>query len=368
MSWAWRIATIAGIDVRIHATFLALLAWIAWSAYSTTGTLAGALDGVVMILLVFTIVVMHEFGHALTARRFGVKTKDITLLPIGGVASLERMPERPRDELLVAIAGPAVNVVLALLLGGVALALGLELVPATPDEQVPIVVRLVWINVALAIFNLLPAFPMDGGRALRAVLAMRFGDRAATRMAAQLGQAMALLFAIIGLFANPMLIFIALFLWMGASGEARLAEAKWVAHGVPVASAMAREVEGLPLAAPLSLALARTLDGFQRDFPVLDGEGRVVGLLGREVIVKALASSGPDTPIATIMARTPRLLHPRDNLEDAFIELLANNEAAPVVDDQGRLLGLLNAEALGEFLLVRSALEQARERRARLST
>lgn len=362
MSWAWRIATIAGIDVRIHATFLALLAWIAWSAYSTTGTLAGALDGVVMILLVFAIVVMHEFGHALTARRFGIKTKDITLLPIGGVASLERMPERPRDELLVAIAGPAVNVVLALLLAGVAALLGLALLPATPDEQAPILVRLVWVNVALAIFNLLPAFPMDGGRALRALLAMRFGDRSATRMAAQLGQAMALLFAIIGLFANPMLIFIALFLWMGASGEARLAEAKWVAHGVPVAGAMARDVSALPLDAPLSLALARTLDGFQRDFPIVDAEARVVGLLGRDAIVQALARTGPDTPIATIMTRTPRLLHPRDNLEDAFIDLLASNEAAPVVDDQGRLVGLLNAESLGEFLLVRGALEQARAR------
>lgn len=368
MSWAWRIATIAGIDVRIHVTFLALLAWIAWSAYSTTGSMTGALDGVVMILLVFAIVVMHEFGHALTARRFGIKTRDITLLPIGGVASLERMPERPRDELLVAIAGPAVNVVLALLLGATALVLGLDLVPATPDEQAPMLVRLVWINVALAVFNLLPAFPMDGGRALRALLAMRYGDRSATRIAAQLGQAMALLFGIVGLFANPMLIFIALFLWMGASGEARLAEAKWVAHGVPVASAMAREIVGLPLDASLAMALDHTLDGFQRDFPVVDPAGRVVGVLGREAILHALARTGPETPIAGVMERAPKLLHPQDNLEAAFLELLASNAAAPVVDDQGRLVGLLNSESLGEFLLVRTALEQRSEQRGQLST
>ncbi|MFV8754920.1 site-2 protease family protein [Nannocystaceae bacterium ST9] len=363
MSWAWRIATIAGIDVRIHVTFLALLAWIAWSAYSTTGTWAGALDGVVMILLVFTIVVMHEFGHALMARRFGVKTRDITLLPIGGVASLERMPERPRDELLVAIAGPAVNVVLAAILATIAAILGLDLLPASPVEPVSMLVRLVWINVALAVFNLLPAFPMDGGRALRALLAMKLSDRAATRIAAQLGQAMAILFAIVGLFFNPMLMFIALFLWMGASGEAKLAEAKWVAHGVPVASAMAREVVAVPVAATLAFALERTLDGFQRDFPVV-GEGQVVGVLTREAILRALATSGPDTPVIEVMKRGPRLLHPRDNLEDAFMKILADNEPAPVVDDQGRLVGMLTSDSLGEFLLVRTALEQSRQHAA----
>ena len=365
MRWAWRIATIAGIDVRIHVTFLALLAWIAWSAYESTGTGAGALDGVVMILLVFVIVVMHEFGHALTARRFGIKTRDITLLPIGGVASLERMPERPRDELLVAIAGPAVNLVLALVLGALALVLGLDLIPAAADVQVPMLVRLVWVNVALAVFNLLPAFPMDGGRALRALLAMRLSARAATRIAAQLGQAMALLFAIIGLFFNPVLVFIALFLWMGASGEAKLAEAKWVAHGVPVSAAMASEIAAIPVTAPLGIALQRTLEGFQRDFPVITDEGRVVGVLGREAILHALATTGADTLVETIMDREPLVLHPNDNLEDAFMKLLSSNKSAPVVDDRGRLVGLMTSESLGEFMLVRTALEQRASHSAR---
>ncbi len=359
MNWAWRIATIAGIDVRIHVTFLALLAWIAWSAYATTGTLAGAVDGVVLILLVFAIVVMHEFGHALMARRFGIKTRDITLLPIGGVASLERMPERPRDELLVAIAGPAVNVVLAVVLAGFALALGLDLVPESAAEPMPMLVRLVWVNVMLAVFNLLPAFPMDGGRALRALLAMRLSDRAATRIAAQLGQAMALLFGIVGLFFNPVLIFIALFLWMGASGEAKLAEAKWVAHGVPVSAAMARAVVAIPVSATLAVPVQRTLDGFQRDFPVVDGpDGRVVGVLSREAILRGLATTGPETPVHTLMDGNPRLLHPYDNLEDAFMKLLSDNEPAPVVDDQGRLVGLMTSESLGEFLLVRTAIDE----------
>lgn len=357
MSWAWRIATIAGIDIRMHVTFLALLAWIAWISYATTGTVAGALDGVVLIVLVFAIVVIHELSHALVARRFGVKTRDITLLPIGGVASLERMPERPRDELLVAVAGPAINMVLAGICALIALALGYALVPETPVERVPILVRLLWINLALAGFNLLPAFPMDGGRALRALLAMKIGDRAATRVAAQLGQAMALLFGIVGLFFNPLLVFIAFFLWMGASGEAKLSEAKWMAHGAPVAAAMVREVETVPVEATLATALQRTLHGFQRDFPVVEGD-RVIGMLSSETILRALATTGPDTPIRDLMDIQPNVLHPNDNLEASFMKLMSENKPAPVVDDEGRLVGLLTNESLGEYLLIRSALDE----------
>jgi Zn-dependent protease/CBS domain-containing protein len=358
MSWSWRIATIAGIDVRMHVTFLILLLWIAWSAYATTGTLAGALDGVVMILLVFAIVVIHEFSHALVARRFGIKTRDITLLPIGGVASLERMPERPRDELLVAIAGPTVNLLLAAVCVVIALILGHDLVPAGPLEPVPIIVRLLWVNVMLAGFNLLPAFPMDGGRALRALLAMKVGDRSATRIAAQLGQAMALLFGIIGLFFNPLLIFIALFLWMGASGEAKLSEAKWMAHGVPVSAAMARQVESVPVDSTLRVAVQRMLEGFQRDFPVVDEAARVVGVLTGESMLRALATTGLDTPVRDSRDREPQLLHPADNLESVFIRLMSENKPAPVVDERGRLVGLVTNESLGEYLMIRNALDE----------
>lgn len=357
MSWSWRIATIAGIDVRIHVTFLILLLWIAWSAYALTGTWAGAVDGVVMLVLVFAAVVVHEFSHALMARRFGVKTRDITLLPIGGVSSLERMPDRPRDELLVAVAGPATNIVLAGLCAVIALMLGYDLVPAGLLDPAPMVVRLLWVNVVLAAFNLLPAFPMDGGRALRALLAMKVGDRRATRIAAQLGQAMALLFGIIGLFFNPLLLFIALFLWMGASGEAKLAEAKWMAHGVPVAAAMARQVESIPADATLRLPLQRTLEGFQRDFPVIEGD-RVIGVLSGETMLRALATTGPDTLVRDLIEGEPHLLHPNDNLESSFIQLMSENKPIPVVDSAGRLVGLVTNESLSEFLLVRTAIDE----------
>ncbi|MFO7567779.1 MAG: site-2 protease family protein [Enhygromyxa sp.] len=366
MKWAWRIARIAGIDVRIHVTFLALLAWIAWISYASTGTAAGALDGVLLILVVFGIVVLHEFGHALTARRFGIKTRDITLLPIGGVASLERMPDEPRQELLVAVAGPAVNFALALIFTLLALALGLPLVPEAELGTGSLLVQLIWINLVIGVFNLIPAFPMDGGRALRALLAMRVSDIRATRIAAGLGQAMALLLGIVGLFFNPVLVFIALFLWMGASGEARLAEAKFVAHGIPVAAAMVRELEAVSPEVPVAAPLRRVLETFQHDFPVVE-DGRVVGMLSREAMLHALAADGPEVPVSAVMRPNPKVVHPSDNLDDAFLEVMAGGEALPVVDDRGRLVGMLTSDSVGEFLLVREALQVRRDAGARRS-
>jgi Zn-dependent protease len=220
MRWSWRVARVAGIDIHVHATFLLLLAWIGFAGYRRTGTPAGAAAGIGFVLLLFLIVVLHEYGHALTARRYGIPTRDITLLPIGGVARLERMPREPRQELVIALAGPAVNVVLALLLW-----LGLTLTggagaaePMAPaDERFmgrALAQQLLTANVWLAGFNLIPAFPMDGGRVLRAVLAMRSGDHArATVRAASIGRAIAVVFGLVGLFVwqNPMLVFIALF-------------------------------------------------------------------------------------------------------------------------------------------------------------
>ncbi len=218
MSWSWRIGRIAGIDVYVHFTFFLLLCRIAYQHYSVRGNFNDAIGGLVFILALFGIVVLHELGHALAARRYGIPTRDITLLPIGGVARLERMPDKPAQELVVALAGPAVNVVLA---AGIflVLALGAELIPISRAMNVGggFLNQLLWVNIALAVFNLLPAFPMDGGRVLRALLAMRMEYVQATQVAATVGQAMAIFFVIAGLFGgNPLLMFIGLFVWLGA--------------------------------------------------------------------------------------------------------------------------------------------------------
>ncbi|MEA2735218.1 MAG: hypothetical protein QOE14_1669, partial [Humisphaera sp.] len=247
MSWSFRIARIAGIEVRIHFTFILLLLWIAASHYSRGGP-PEAIRGVVFVCLLFLCVLLHEFGHAVAAARYGIKTPDITLLPIGGVARLQRMPDKPWQEFIVAIAGPLVNVVIA-----AALMLGLGMAGRfdgnlqLDNPHVPMLLQLRNVNIMLVLFNLLPAFPMDGGRILRALLATRMPYGRATNIAASVGQFMAFLFGFWGLMVgNPLLIFIALFVYMGAGQEAAAAQMRDVARHAAVADAMIRDFRTLP--------------------------------------------------------------------------------------------------------------------------
>jgi Zn-dependent protease len=218
MPWSWKLARVAGIDVYVHVTFFMVIAWIALIHWNESQSVGAVIDGVGFILALFGCVVLHEFGHALTAARYGIRTRDITLLPIGGLARLERMPDVPLQELWVALAGPAVNGVIAIALfvwlqasGAWEAVEGVGVTTGAFGERVMVA------NVFLAGFNLLPAFPMDGGRALRAVLATRMDYTQATQLAAMVGQAMAIFFGFLGLQGNPFLIFIALFVWIGAT-------------------------------------------------------------------------------------------------------------------------------------------------------
>jgi Zn-dependent protease len=227
MSGSWRIGRLFGIDLFVHWTFFLLLGWVAWSHYAAHYDWLETLMGVAFILALFAIVVMHELGHALAARQFGVRTRDILLLPIGGVARLEHIPENPRQELVIALAGPAVNVVLAAsLLVGLSMSSGIMQVSEAARVGGAFLSQLFWVNVSLALFNMLPAFPMDGGRVLRALLAMRMDYVRATQTAAAVGQTMAVVLAIIGVFYNPFLIFIAIFVWLGAGAEAYMVQTR----------------------------------------------------------------------------------------------------------------------------------------------
>lgn len=218
--WSLKLGQVKGIGIYVHGTFLILLAWIGLSSALRGHGLTATLEGVLFTVAVFAIVVVHELGHALAAARYGIRTRDITLYPIGGVASLERIPENPRQEFVVALAGPAVNLALA---AGLAAILGVEKVPLGVHDVHLIggsfLTKLMWVNVSLGLFNLLPAFPMDGGRVLRGALALRLGRDRATEIAARVGQVMALGFALLGLFGNPMLLFIALFVWTVADAR-----------------------------------------------------------------------------------------------------------------------------------------------------
>jgi Zn-dependent protease len=352
LAWSFAIGTVRGTVIRIHVTFLLLLAWIG-AMHAMQGGPAEAVAGVVFVAIVFGCVLLHELGHAAAARRYGIATPDITLLPIGGLARLESIPEEPWREIFVAVAGPAVNVgiciLIALLLGGV----------PSPEEGLTVedptagfLPRLFWVNAFLVLFNLLPAFPMDGGRVLRAVLAMRMGHAAATEAAARVGQGIAILLGFAGLFGAPLLIFIALFVYLGAAGEAAEAGFRAATRGLSAADAMETRFEALPPTADVGAAAEALLRSPQQDFPVVDGAGRLMGLLTRDAIIHALRSEGAATPVADAMSPVPRVA-PGAPLNEA-VRGLSGAPAVAVEDASGRLLGLLTAANVADLVALRA--------------
>jgi Zn-dependent protease len=335
------------------------LGWIVLGHYFRDHDLREALRETLFVILVFGIIVLHELGHAFAAARYGIATRDITLLPIGGVARLERMPEDPWQELVVAIAGPLVNVIIAagLFVGMLASA---ELFrtrffwPLTEGDFLP---RLLAINVWLVLFNLIPAFPMDGGRVLRALLAMRMDYVSATQTAASIGQGIALLFGFIGLFSNPLLLFIALFVWIGAAQEAHLAQAKGALAGIPVADVMIRKFQTLSTDDTLAVAARHVLDSFQQDFPVIH-DGKLVGLLTRSDLLGALVQRGEPTGVGQVMQTTFEVAHPTEMLDTVMLRLQASGgHALPVVRGEG-VVGIVTMENLAEYLMLRSAVRR----------
>jgi len=358
MRWSWKLGEIAGISIFVHATFLMLVGWVALSHWAIEHSVAAAVGGSLFVLALFGCVVLHELGHALTARRYGVRTRDITLYPIGGIARLDRIPEVPRQELLVALAGPAVNVVIAAALALLLLAAGGGVSLAELDiAKGPFLERLLLLNVFLAGFNLIPAFPMDGGRVLRALLATRFSYARATELAASVGQAIAIVFGFVGLFTNPFLVFIALFVWLGASSESAMAQMRSAFNGLPVSRAMLTEFSVLAPAEPLSRAVELTLAGSQSEFPVVDG-GRAVGVLRQVDLLTGLSQRGPDSPVSQCMNTDLEVLHPHEMLDDVFTRLQGREvRTLPVVRD-GQLVGLVTPENLGEFLRFQAALSE----------
>lgn len=360
MRWSFRLMTVAGIGLYIHVTFFILLIWIGASYYLPRHSWTEAFYGLAFVIALFAIIVLHELGHALTARRFGIRTRDITLLPIGGVARLERMPEDPRQELAVALAGPAVNVVLAFLFFIILVLMRQPLLPfdlgnfsiVSPD----FVRRLLYVNVILAVFNLLPAFPMDGGRVLRAFLAMKMDYIRATHMAANVGQVMAFIFGFIGLFSNPFLVFIALFVWMGAAAESSMVQMKAGLGGIPVSRVMITHFTTLKPEEPLARAVDSLLSGYQQDFPIVDGNEKILGLLTRARLVDGLAKNGENTPVGNIMDTDFVTAHPSEMAEAAFIRLQHSKCRSMPVLREGKLLGMVTAENVGEFLMIQAAL------------
>lgn len=352
--WSVQIARVLGIPIRIHFTFVLILLYIGYLAASQGSNVPRA---IVSVLLVFACVVLHELGHAAMARRFGVRTREIVLYPIGGIARLENIPGG-KAELLIAVAGPAVNFVLAglalvalvfLVLAGIGLPENPLIMNTLPD----LVGTLLVANLLLFVFNLLPAFPMDGGRILRAALALRMREDKATNIAATVGQGMAVLFGAVGLFtARPELLLIALFVFLGASQEAVFTQRRVQVHGHTARDAMITRFETLAPQDSLERASAALLDTHQQDFPVVDAWDRVSGMLSRAVLLQGLAEHGKSAAVLDVMDRSVTIVRPDTPLETILIHLQSNPNKPVLVKDDSGLAGMITLDNLVEFIEV----------------
>lgn len=352
MKWSFRIATLAGIEVRIHVTFLLLLGFYAWIYYADGG-LQAAVNGVAFTLLIFLCVLLHEFGHAFAAKRFGIRTPDITLLPIGGVARLERMPANPQQELVIAIAGPAVNVAIAivilLLTGGALPWHGFDLVDLAGGSLLE---NLLSVNLLLVGFNLIPAFPMDGGRVLRALLAIQMPYVAATQAAARVGQVIAVLFAIsymTSFFGGPLLMFIAFFVFVGAQQELAYARFREAVQSLRVGQAMITRFHALPVSLKAGAIAATLAESTQNIFPFVDEQFHLYGIASREQLRQASQELPPEAPASSI-ARKPPTVNPGTGFSEA-LELLQKSAEPilPVVNASGQIVGLVGIGQLAEL-------------------
>jgi Zn-dependent protease/predicted transcriptional regulator len=365
MKWSIRIGKLFGIPLYVHVTFLLFLAWVGMKSWGAGQDGATVLADMLFICTLFACVVLHELGHALTARRYGIPTRDITLLPIGGVARLDRMPDDPKQELWVAVAGPAVNVVIAAVLFVVmqlsssVFSIGEAGLSGLTSGS--FLSRVLVVNIWLVLFNMLPAFPMDGGRVLRALLATRMQYTRATHIAATVGQLMALLFGLIGLFVPgwQMLIFIALFVWIGAAQESGMVQMRYSLSGIPVSRAMVTEFHVLHPEDTLADAVELTLKGTQRDFPVLDGE-RVAGVLRQSDMLTTLARQGAHVRVGDVMQTDFQMVESSEMLDAAYRRLAEHSANTAPVSFQGKLVGLVTMDNISEFLAIQGALGRPR--------
>lgn len=355
---------VAGIKLYVHWTFLILIVWIFLIYYRIDNDINQGLIGVLFILALFVCVVLHELGHALTAKRYKIITKSITLLPIGGLANLEKMPENPKEELLIAIAGPLVNVAIALVLY-----LVLVTTNSIPDlaaiqqengelPQFNFWFQLFIINVLLVVFNLIPAFPMDGGRMLRAALSFKLSRGRATTIAAGIGQFFALVFVLLGLYANIWLIFIGIFIFLGAGAEAAFESAKSALTGYKVKDAMMKKYTLLSAEDTLEKAVKLLLDGQEQDFVVAKNDN-VKGILTRNELIKGLSAYGNASPVSQVMRTDFLTLHPNMPLQEVYQKLITNKYAVAPVVEHGELVGIVNKENIDELIAVKEALHNS---------
>ena len=363
--WAFRVATVAGIPIRIHFTFVLILVWVGFRSEPAGGSLVLQF---LFLFLLFTCVVLHELGHALMAKRFGVETLEIVLYPIGGIARLKSMPSG-LAELLIAIAGPAVNLAIVAVLFPAVVLWSPELVQNAELTGLPQLAVYVFLaNIMLFLFNLIPAFPMDGGRILRSGLTvLGMPEDRATNIAAGIGQSIAVVFALVALFTNPILLLIAMFVFLGAGQEAAFVRRRFMVRGRTAREAMITRFETLAPQDTLRSAAELLLDSHQQDFPVIDAWKRVVGLLSRSAILEGLAQNDPSSAVLTVMDRAVHSVAPESSMNDVLRMFQESGGKPVLVMKDGDLVGMVTLDNLAEFIELarRASAAASRERRIR---
>ncbi len=356
MRWSINAGRIFGIQLRIHLTFFLLLLFVFASVMSEYGVRAAVMSAL-FICALFACVVIHEVGHSLIARRFGREPKSITLLPIGGVAAIDQMPTKPGQEIAVSLIGPLINLVIAgflyVLVGSKT---GVALPNLYPQSAQAFLAGLIGVNIMLAVFNLIPAFPMDGGRVLRGLLAMRMDYVQATTWAANIGQAIAAFFVFFGMFFNFWLALIGIFLYLGAGSEKQQVILQSLLAEVPAGVAMTTEYTSLKPDDTLADALEQFHHGCQQDFPVIDDSG-LQGILTRDRILAAIHSKGLNVRVCEVMDKAFAAVSSKTGLDQVYRIFLSGNKTAVAVMDEGQLKGIIGLDGISRYFMVRAALK-----------
>ena len=357
MRWSLYIGQFRGIKVYIHWTFLILLSFIVVSSYKEGKETAEVAWVIGYVASVFACVTLHEFGHALTAQRYNIVTKDIVLLPIGGMARMKQLPDSASQELVVAVAGPIVNLVIAAVLFGImtSTATPIDLKSLTTINRDTMVQNLFLVNLFLAGFNLLPAFPMDGGRIFRALLSFKMGRARATAIAAHTGQLVAIAFFILGLFFNFWLVFIGVFIFLGAGAEASLEGVRDDLHDHMVKEIARSKFTLLHADDELSVALKCLLDSQEKEFVVTDHD-KPVGILTRDEMLSGLSQYGPSVKIRSVMQKDVYLVEGTDSLEKVWQKMIQEKISIAAIMNGGVVASVLNLENISEYLLINKAL------------
>jgi Zn-dependent protease/predicted transcriptional regulator len=370
MNNAVKLFKIRGIDIKMHITFPLILVWGALSfGLFRNGGWEGAIYGILVISLVFIIVILHELGHSIAALNYNVPVKQIILLPIGGVAQLEEIPEEPVKELVIATAGPLVNLILAIILAVIAPLVGQSLSASSLLRFTTtlgvlsfssIFTYVFTTNLFIGVFNLIPAYPMDGGRILRALLATRLSYVNATSVAVFIGQVLSWGFGLVGfLNGNFFLIILAFFIYTGAGQEGRMVQVKNVLGDLRVEQAYSRGVRSINLNEPLETALHFTLNTFQSSFPICD-EGKLTGMLPYQKLVESLEKKDLSTPIRDVMQINVKPVSPQDKLIDVQMRMSSQRiDALPVVENE-QFLGMITSQDLNEAYRLNLALDKVK--------